>query len=74
MDLTSALTISLRQLQYIVAVAERGRTRLTVDVLDGARVLLLDDGHCFRDQVLELRAPLTRIADTIRQALAKRKG
>ena len=34
----------------------RGRRRLTVDVLDGARVLLLDDGHCFRDQALELCA------------------
>ena len=122
----------------------RGRKRLTLDVLDGARVLVLDDGHCFRDQALELcaragatetgfratslatlvqmasasggvtllpsialavenrrgqltvrpfakpgpgrtlalawrrgsalRAPLTRIADTIRQALAKRKA
>jgi LysR family transcriptional regulator, hydrogen peroxide-inducible genes activator len=122
----------------------RGKRRLTPDILDGARVLLLDDGHCFRDQALELcaragatetgfratslatlvqmasasggvtllpsialavenrrgqltvrpfakpgpgrtlalawrrgsalRAPLIRIADTIRQALAKRKG
>jgi LysR family hydrogen peroxide-inducible transcriptional activator len=122
----------------------RGKRRLTLDVLDGARVLLLDDGHCFRDQALELcaragasetgfratslatlvqiasasggvtllpsialavenrrdqltvrpfakpgpgrtlalawrrgsalRAPLTRIADTIRQALATRQG
>jgi LysR family hydrogen peroxide-inducible transcriptional activator len=121
----------------------RGKKRLTLDVLDGARVLLLDDGHCFREQALELcaragasetgfratslatlvqmasasggvtllpsialavenrrgqltmrpfvkpgpgrtlalawrrgsalRAPLVRIADTIRQALAKRK-
>ena len=32
----------------------RGRKRLTPDVLDGTRVLLLDDGHCFRDQALEL--------------------
>jgi LysR family hydrogen peroxide-inducible transcriptional activator len=34
----------------------RGRKRLTPDVLDGERVLLLDDGHCFRDQTLELCA------------------
>ena len=34
----------------------RGKKRVTPDVLDGARVLLLDDGHCFRDQALELCA------------------
>ena len=34
----------------------RGSKRLTPDVLDGARVLLLDDGHCFREQALELCA------------------
>jgi LysR family hydrogen peroxide-inducible transcriptional activator len=34
----------------------RGRKRLTPDVLDGERVLLLDDGHCFREQTLELCA------------------
>ena len=34
----------------------RGRRKVTPGVLDGARVLLLDDGHCFRDQVLPLCA------------------
>jgi LysR family hydrogen peroxide-inducible transcriptional activator len=34
----------------------RGNKLVTVDVLDGARVLLLDDGHCFRDQALQLCA------------------
>ena len=34
----------------------RGKQRLTPDVLDGARVFLLDDGHCFREQALELCA------------------
>lgn len=34
----------------------RGRKPLTPDVLKGAHVLLLDDGHCFRDQALELCA------------------
>jgi len=32
----------------------QGKKRLTLDSLDGARVLLLDDGHCFRDQALQL--------------------
>jgi LysR family hydrogen peroxide-inducible transcriptional activator len=32
------------------------KKRVTPDVLDGERVLLLDDGHCFRDQALELCA------------------
>jgi LysR family hydrogen peroxide-inducible transcriptional activator len=30
------------------------KKRLAVTDLDGARVLLLDEGHCFRDQTLEL--------------------
>ena len=30
------------------------RSPASVDVLDGARVLLLDDGHCLRDQALGL--------------------
>ena len=34
----------------------RGRKRVTPEVLDGARVFLLDDGHCFRDQALQLCA------------------
>jgi LysR family hydrogen peroxide-inducible transcriptional activator len=34
----------------------RAKKRVTPDVLDGERVLLLDDGHCFRDQALELCA------------------
>ena len=34
----------------------RGKKPLTPDVLDGARVFLLDDGHCFRDQALQLCA------------------
>jgi hypothetical protein len=45
MDLLSPLPISLRQLQYIVAVAELGSFRRAVD-----------DGHCFRDQALQLCA------------------
>jgi LysR family hydrogen peroxide-inducible transcriptional activator len=32
------------------------KKRVTPDVLDGERVLVLDDGHCFRDQALELCA------------------
>src|SRR6267378_3174362 len=124
MDLLATLPVSLRQLQYIVAVADRGSfrraaeachvaqpslsaqvavaeralgvqlfertgrrvrvpaaaaplvaqarkvliaagdlrelaratTRVRPEVLDGERVLLLDDGHCFRDQALELCA------------------
>ncbi|HIW92465.1 MAG TPA: hydrogen peroxide-inducible genes activator [Candidatus Corynebacterium avicola] len=31
-----------------------GRTDLTVEDLDGLELLLLDDGHCLRDQVLDL--------------------
>ena len=31
----------------------RGKKKLTIDVLDGTRVFLLDDGHCFRDQALQ---------------------
>jgi LysR family hydrogen peroxide-inducible transcriptional activator len=34
----------------------RGKKPLTPDALDGARVFLLDDGHCFRDQALQLCA------------------
>lgn len=34
----------------------RGKKLVTPDVLDGARVFLLDDGHCFRDQALQLCA------------------
>jgi LysR family transcriptional regulator, hydrogen peroxide-inducible genes activator len=34
----------------------RGKQRVTPDVLDGAQVFLLDDGHCFRDQALQLCA------------------
>ena len=34
----------------------RAKTRVRPDVLDGEHVLLLDDGHCFRDQALELCA------------------
>ena len=34
----------------------RGKKRVTPEVLDGARVFLLDDGHCFRDQALQLCA------------------
>jgi len=34
----------------------RGKKRVTPDVLDKAHVFLLDDGHCFRDQALELCA------------------
>ncbi len=32
------------------------RTPATLEALDGVRVLLLDDGHCFRDQALGLCA------------------
>ena len=32
----------------------RGKRKPTIDVLDGTRVFLLDDGHCFRDQALQL--------------------
>ncbi len=32
----------------------KGRGHLSVDVLATRRVLLLDDGHCFRDQALDL--------------------
>ena len=43
---------------YLAAAPEhplsRGKKRLTLNVLDGARVLLLDDGHCFGDQALQL--------------------
>jgi len=34
----------------------RATTRVRPDVLDGERVLLLDDGHCFRDQALQVCA------------------
>jgi DNA-binding transcriptional LysR family regulator len=34
----------------------RGKKLVTPDVLDEARVFLLDDGHCFRDQALQLCA------------------
>jgi LysR family hydrogen peroxide-inducible transcriptional activator len=34
----------------------RGKKPVTLDVLDGAQVFLLDDGHCFRDQALQLCA------------------
>src|ERR1700681_3860860 len=34
----------------------RGNQLVTPDVLDGVRVFLLDDGHCFRDQALQLCA------------------
>lgn len=34
----------------------RGKKPLTPEVLDGERVFLLDDGHCFRDQALQLCA------------------
>jgi len=34
----------------------RAKTRVTPDVLHDERVLLLDDGHCFRDQVIGLCA------------------
>ena len=73
-------------------------------LLDGERVFLLDDGHCFRDQALHLcaragakesgfrapgsgrtlalawrrgsalRAPLARIAATIRASLGSSKS
>jgi LysR family hydrogen peroxide-inducible transcriptional activator len=32
----------------------RGKRKLTLDVLEGAQVLLLDEGHCFGDQALQL--------------------
>jgi LysR family hydrogen peroxide-inducible transcriptional activator len=32
----------------------RGGKLVTPEILDGTRVLLLDDGHCFRDQALQL--------------------
>ena len=32
----------------------RGKKRLTLDVIEGAQVLLLDEGHCFGDQALQL--------------------
>jgi LysR family hydrogen peroxide-inducible transcriptional activator len=34
----------------------RGKKPVTPEVLDGERVLVLDDGHCFRDQALQLCA------------------
>ena len=34
----------------------RRKTRVTPDDLDGTRVFLLDEGHCFRDQALQLCA------------------
>ena len=34
----------------------RGLKPLSPDLLDGSRVFLLDDGHCFRDQALQLCA------------------
>ena len=34
----------------------RGKKPVTPDVLDHARVFLLDDGHCFREQALQLCA------------------
>ena len=44
---------------FLLAVAPghplaRGKRKPTIDVLDGTRVFLLDDGHCFRDQALQL--------------------
>ena len=32
----------------------RGKKRLTLDVMEGAQVLLLDEGHCFGEQALQL--------------------
>ncbi|MGH9143943.1 MAG: LysR substrate-binding domain-containing protein [Vicinamibacterales bacterium] len=32
----------------------KGKSRVTPEVLDGERILLLDDGHCFRDQALQI--------------------
>jgi LysR family hydrogen peroxide-inducible transcriptional activator len=34
----------------------RGKARVTPDVLDGAPIYLLEDGHCFRAQALQLCA------------------
>lgn len=36
--------------------AVRGRGLATADVLNGTSVLLLDDGHCFREQALQVCA------------------
>jgi LysR family hydrogen peroxide-inducible transcriptional activator len=51
-----------------------GRTDLTPDDLVGLELLLLDDGHCLRDQALDLcrRAadPVTTIGDTRAASLA----
>jgi len=36
------------------ALAKRAKGTVKLDVLDGESVLLLDDGHCFRDQALSV--------------------
>jgi LysR family hydrogen peroxide-inducible transcriptional activator len=36
------------------ALAKKGKRPLSLDALDGESVLLLDDGHCFRDQALSV--------------------
>jgi LysR family transcriptional regulator, hydrogen peroxide-inducible genes activator len=36
------------------ALAKRGKRPLRLEALDGETVLLLDDGHCFRDQALSV--------------------
>ncbi len=60
-DLGGLVHAPLGRDPFLLAVAPdhplaRGKKPLTLDALDGARVLLLDDGHCFRDQALELCA------------------
>jgi LysR family hydrogen peroxide-inducible transcriptional activator len=36
------------------ALAKKGKRPLSLEALDGESVLLLDDGHCFRDQALSV--------------------
>jgi LysR family hydrogen peroxide-inducible transcriptional activator len=58
-DLRGLAHVTLGWDPFVLATAPghplaRGRSRLTLDVLAGARVLLLDEGHCFGEQARHL--------------------
>jgi LysR family hydrogen peroxide-inducible transcriptional activator len=58
-DLDGLETATLRRDQFVLAAARKdpiaaGRAPLTLRDLSGAHVLLLDEGHCLRDQALAL--------------------
>jgi LysR family hydrogen peroxide-inducible transcriptional activator len=58
-DLDGLMTETIGTDPFVLAVPKghrlaRGRRAVPVDALAGEQVLLLDEGHCFRDQALEL--------------------